>query len=136
MSDLQLSSPAFGDGERIPEAYGYTERNVNPPLTVSGVPAAAESLALIVDDPDAREPAGKVWDHWLVWDVPPDVTEIPEDWSAETPARPRDRTTTANTATAGRTRRTGNTPTSSGCTRSTRRSGCRRPRTRATCRTR
>lgn len=83
MSDLRLSSPAFDDGDRIPEAYGYTERNVNPPLTIAGVPAAAESLALIVDDPDAREPAGKVWDHWLVWDVPPDIAEIPEDWSAD-----------------------------------------------------
>jgi len=83
MSDLHLSSPAFEDGERIPEEYGYTERNVNPPLTVEGVPAAAESLALVVDDPDAREPAGTVWDHWLAWNLPPDTAAIPEDWSAD-----------------------------------------------------
>lgn len=80
MTDLTVSSPAFADGERIPERYGYTEENVNPPLVVEGVPGEAESLALVVDDPDAVEPAGTVWDHWLVWNVDPDVEEIPEDW--------------------------------------------------------
>jgi Raf kinase inhibitor-like YbhB/YbcL family protein len=80
MGDLELASPAFDHGERIPEEYGYTERNVNPPLEIDGVPDDAESLALIVDDPDAREPAGKVWDHWLVWNVPPETASIPEDW--------------------------------------------------------
>ena len=82
MSTLELSSPAFADGARIPEQYGYTERNVNPPLTVVGVPAEAASIALVVDDPDAQEPAGKIWDHWLVWNVPTDIEEIPEDWDA------------------------------------------------------
>lgn len=83
MSTLELSSPAFEDGERIPERYGYTEENVNPPLSIEGVPEEAESLALIVDDPDAREPAGKVWDHWLVWNIDPATEEIPEDWDPE-----------------------------------------------------
>jgi hypothetical protein len=83
MADLQLSSPAFDDGDPIPEQYGYTEANVNPPLHIAGVPAETESLALVVDDPDAMEPAGKIWDHWLVWNVDPDQTEIPEDWSPE-----------------------------------------------------
>jgi hypothetical protein len=78
---MRLSSPAFEDGGPIPDRYGYTASNVNPPLTVEGVPEAAVSLALIVDDPDAMEPAGKVWDHWVVWNVPPDVEEIPEGWS-------------------------------------------------------
>lgn len=81
MPDLELSSPAFDDGARIPEEYGYTEADVNPPLAISGVPDEAESLALIVDDPDAAEPAGKVWDHWVVWNIPPDVGTIPEDWT-------------------------------------------------------
>ncbi|MEF8842371.1 MAG: YbhB/YbcL family Raf kinase inhibitor-like protein [Haloarculaceae archaeon] len=80
MTDLELTSPAFGDGEPIPREYGYTERNVNPPLRVSGVPEGTASLALVVDDPDAVEPAGKVWDHWLVWNVPPGTEEIPADW--------------------------------------------------------
>jgi Raf kinase inhibitor-like YbhB/YbcL family protein len=41
------------------------------------------SLVLIVDGTDARESAGKSWDHWLVWDIDPDGAEIPEAWSAE-----------------------------------------------------
>ncbi|MFD1587207.1 YbhB/YbcL family Raf kinase inhibitor-like protein [Halorientalis brevis] len=83
MADLHLTSPAFGDGERIPDQYGYTAANVNPPLTIENVPEDAESLALIVDDPDAMEPAGKIWDHWLVWNVDPDTEALPEGWSPE-----------------------------------------------------
>lgn len=82
MATLQLTSPAFEDGEPIPHRYGYTEENVNPPLEVDGVPDEAESLALVVDDPDAMGPAGKVWDHWLVWNLDPDTESIPEDWDA------------------------------------------------------
>ncbi|MGM0399456.1 MAG: YbhB/YbcL family Raf kinase inhibitor-like protein [Halobacteriota archaeon] len=80
MSSLTLSSPAFADGDPIPERYGYTRDDVNPPLEIEGVPESAASLALIVDDPDAVEPAGKVWDHWVVWNIDPDRTTIPEDW--------------------------------------------------------
>ncbi len=83
MADLQLTSPAFDDGERIPDQYGYTADNVNPPLTIDGVPEDAESLALVVDDPDARAPAGKVWTHWLVWNLDPGRESIPEDWDAD-----------------------------------------------------
>lgn len=83
MTALAITSPAFDDGEPIPERYGYTNANVNPPLSIDGVPPDAVSLALIVDDPDAKEPAGKIWNHWLVWDVDPDRTEIPEDWSPD-----------------------------------------------------
>lgn len=83
---MELSSPAFRDGDPIPVEYGYTERNVNPPLELSDVPEAAESLAIVVDDPDAVEPAGKVWIHWLVWNVNPTRKRIPEDWSTDTAA--------------------------------------------------
>ncbi|WP_435345984.1 YbhB/YbcL family Raf kinase inhibitor-like protein [Haloarchaeobius sp. HRN-SO-5] len=82
MGDLTLTSQAFQDGERIPEQYGYRAENVNPPLDIDGVPDDAESLALVVDDPDAVKPAGKVWDHWVVWNVPPDTRRIPEGWDA------------------------------------------------------
>lgn len=78
--ELQLTSPAFDDGEQIPATYGYSERNVNPSLRIENVPEQAASLALVVDDPDAVDPAGKVWDHWVVWNIPPTRTEIPEDW--------------------------------------------------------
>ncbi len=79
MADLSLTSPAFGDGEPIPEKYGYTEQNVNPPLVIEGVPDGTASLAVVVDDPDAEPVAGKVWDHWVLYDIPPETTQIRED---------------------------------------------------------
>ena len=82
--DLSLTSPAFADGEQIPLEYGYGERNVNPPLQFDSVAEEAQSLALVVDDPDAVEPAGKVWDHWIVWNVAPDRREIPAGWKPAT----------------------------------------------------
>ncbi|WP_049888932.1 YbhB/YbcL family Raf kinase inhibitor-like protein [Natronococcus occultus] len=81
MATLTLTSPAFDSGARIPDRYGYDEDNVNPPLEIDGVPEDAETLALIVDDPDAVEPAGTIWDHWVVWNVPAETGTIPEDWS-------------------------------------------------------
>jgi Raf kinase inhibitor-like YbhB/YbcL family protein len=84
MGQLTLTSPAFRDGEPIPDEYGYTERNVNPPLRVSGIPVETETLALIVDDPDAIDPAGKIWDHWVLWNIPGTRTEIPPGWDAAT----------------------------------------------------
>ncbi len=130
MGDLTLESPAFDDGERIPEEYGYTETNVNPPLEIDGVPDDADSLALVVDDPDAKEPAGTVWDHWIVWNVPPETGTIPEAWD------PDDATEGTNDygdhATVARTRRTGNTPTGSNCSPWIRRSTSARTRARPT----
>jgi Raf kinase inhibitor-like YbhB/YbcL family protein len=80
---MKISSPAFDDGEHMPEKYGYTEENVNPPLSIESVPSEAESLVLVMDDPDAMEPAGKIWEHWTVWNIPPTTSEIPEDWTPE-----------------------------------------------------
>lgn len=69
-----LASPAFEDGTPIPTKHTCDGAGVSPPLTVSTVPDDAEPLALVVDDPDAN---GYV--HWLLWNVPADTTEIPED---------------------------------------------------------
>lgn len=80
--DIELHSPAFDDGDRLPDATGYVNENANPPLEIAGVPEDASSLVLVVDDPDARPVAGHTWDHWLVWDVDPDVETIPENWDA------------------------------------------------------
>jgi Raf kinase inhibitor-like YbhB/YbcL family protein len=77
MENLTVTSPAFEDGAPIPDRYGKAYENVNPPLRFEGVPDDAASLAVIVDDPDAP---GGTFDHWLVWNVPPDTTEIPEGW--------------------------------------------------------
>ncbi|MFB6103344.1 MAG: YbhB/YbcL family Raf kinase inhibitor-like protein [Haloplanus sp.] len=83
---MELSSPAFRDGDPIPERYGYTADDINPPLEITDPPADAESLVLIIDDPDAVEPAGKVWLHWLVWNIDPTRKRVPEDWSTDTAA--------------------------------------------------
>lgn len=79
---LSLSSPAFVDGGSIPERFGRGHEDVNPPLSIEGVPGDAESLALVMDDPDAVQVQGEVWHHWLVWNLPPGTTEIPEAWPA------------------------------------------------------
>lgn len=83
MTDLTLTSPTFDDGGRINPEHGHNAANINPPLAIAGIPDEANSLALVVDDPDAREPTGQIWDHWVVWNVNPSRTEIPDGWSVE-----------------------------------------------------
>ena len=75
---MQLSSPAFDDGEPISEKHGYEKENTNSPLEIGEVPAEATSLALVLDDPDAQEPAGKIWDRWIVWNIDLDTSRIEE----------------------------------------------------------
>lgn len=76
-----ISSPEFEDGGQLPERFGYMRENVNPELRVIEVPEAADSLFLIMDDPDAVEPAGKIWLHWTLWNISPDTEVIEEDTS-------------------------------------------------------
>lgn len=73
---LEITSPFFKDGGMIPRKFTCQGEDVNPQLDISGVPANARSLVLIMDDPDA--PMG-TWDHWVVWNIPPDVKSIPEN---------------------------------------------------------
>jgi Raf kinase inhibitor-like YbhB/YbcL family protein len=78
---LTLSSPAFADGESIPARYTVDGEDISPPLAIAGVPAGAESLALVVDDPDAP---GGTFVHWLLWNLPAEAMTIeagvaPED---------------------------------------------------------
>ncbi|MFW6040396.1 MAG: YbhB/YbcL family Raf kinase inhibitor-like protein [Thermoplasmatota archaeon] len=79
MTTMTLSSPEFEDGDRIPRKYGYNMENINPPLDIKNIPSKAKSLVLIMDDPDAMEPAGKIWDHWVVWNIEPNTSWIAED---------------------------------------------------------
>ena len=76
MGNLKLTSSAFEDGGEIPRECGYKNGNEKPPLTINGIPEGTKSLALIMDDPDAMEPAGKVWLHWVVWNIDPTTTEL------------------------------------------------------------
>jgi Raf kinase inhibitor-like YbhB/YbcL family protein len=76
MTNLQLTSSAFSSGNPIPREYGYKNGNKEPPLAISGIPAEAKSLTLIMDDPDAMGAVGKVWVHWVVWNIIPDRVQI------------------------------------------------------------
>ncbi|MBI4114648.1 MAG: YbhB/YbcL family Raf kinase inhibitor-like protein [Candidatus Niyogibacteria bacterium] len=75
---MKLTSPAFEHNGKIPPKYTCDGDDVSPPLLISDVPQKAKSLVLIMDDPDAIKPAGKIWDHWIVWNIPPDTKEIHE----------------------------------------------------------
>lgn len=72
---MRIQSSAFQEKQAIPTKYTCDGSDVNPPLSISDVPADAEALVLIVDDPDAP---GKTFLHWLVYNIEPQ-TEITED---------------------------------------------------------
>jgi Raf kinase inhibitor-like YbhB/YbcL family protein len=65
---LKITSEAFENNGYIPSIYTCEGKNINPSLRIQNLPAYTESLAIIVDDPDA--PAG-IFTHWIVWDIYP-----------------------------------------------------------------
>ena len=77
---LSISSPVFAEGAGIPAKYTCDGADVSPPLAWSGVPEAAKTLALIVDDPDAPDPAAPkvTWIHWVVYNLPAASAGLPE----------------------------------------------------------
>jgi Raf kinase inhibitor-like YbhB/YbcL family protein len=84
---LTLTSTAFANDGEIPERFTCDGEDVSPPLTWSGVPETAKSLALIVDDPDAPDPAAPrmTWVHWLLYNLPPASTGLAEGAARELP---------------------------------------------------
>ena len=72
---MKLSSSAFENEGAIPSEYTCDGADVSPSLTFSAIPENTKSLALIMDDPDA--PMG-TWVHWLVWNIPPNITGFPK----------------------------------------------------------
>jgi Raf kinase inhibitor-like YbhB/YbcL family protein len=76
---MQITSPDFPPNGPIPDRYTCNGEGTNPPLDIADVPDGAKSLVLIVDDPDAPDPAAPqvVWEHWVVWNIAPDTTSIP-----------------------------------------------------------
>jgi Raf kinase inhibitor-like YbhB/YbcL family protein len=72
---MELSSAAFEDMAEIPVDYTCNGKDLLPPLSVSGVPEGTVSLAFVMDDPDAP---GGTWDHWILWNVAPDTTDVAE----------------------------------------------------------
>src|SRR3989338_1855605 len=86
-SELKITSSAFAEGANIPPKFTCDGEQTSPALFISGVPESAKSLALIMDDPDvpkALKPDG-VFDHWVLFNISPATTEIPEGGSAGTP---------------------------------------------------
>jgi len=76
--DFRLQSPAFQANGAMPQKYTCEGDNVSPPLIWSGVPGGTQSLALIVDDPDAPDPAKPTKDvsHWVLYNVRPAADKL------------------------------------------------------------
>jgi Raf kinase inhibitor-like YbhB/YbcL family protein len=83
---LTLTSASFRDQGEIPTKHTCEGQDVSPPLAWSGLPSGAKSLALVVDDPDAPDPRAPktTWVHWVLYDVPPSGTGLPEGARAGT----------------------------------------------------
>ncbi len=72
---IHIESSAFSEGGKIPRQYTCDDKDISPPLSWSGVPEGAKSLALICDDPDAPS---KTWVHWVLFNLPPRTKELAE----------------------------------------------------------
>ncbi len=77
---LTIRSTAFAADREIPSLYTCEGEDVSPPLAWSGIPSGTKSLALVVDDPDAPDPAAPkmTWVHWVLYDIPADCAALPE----------------------------------------------------------
>jgi len=78
--DMQISSPAFKNGEIIPQKYTCHGADISPPLNFSSIPESTKSLAIILEDPDAP---GRIWVHWIVYNLPNTTISLPENAGAE-----------------------------------------------------
>ncbi len=83
---LSITSEAFAEGQRIASKHTCDAEDVSPPLAWSGLPDGTQSLALIVDDPDAPDPAAPkmIWVHWVLYNLPADCAGLAEAVAAET----------------------------------------------------
>jgi Raf kinase inhibitor-like YbhB/YbcL family protein len=77
---LRISSPAFEANREIPSKFTCEGQDVSPPLAWDGVPDETQSFALIMDDPDAPDPAAprRTWVHWVLVDLPANARSLPE----------------------------------------------------------
>jgi Raf kinase inhibitor-like YbhB/YbcL family protein len=79
MMNMKLESSSFENSGTIPKKFGYKNGNVSPSLIINNIPESAKSLVLIMDDPDAMDAVGKVWVHWVLWNIPTDISQIDEN---------------------------------------------------------
>ena len=77
---LRLTSTAFEPGGAIPRRYTCDGPDLSPPLSWSGLPEKTRSLVLVVDDPDAPDPAAPkvTWVHWVLYNIFPSAVGLPE----------------------------------------------------------
>jgi Raf kinase inhibitor-like YbhB/YbcL family protein len=75
-----ISSEEFAPDGEIPLRFTCDGEDISPPLVWSGPPEGTKSLALIVDDPDAPDPAAPkmTWVHWVLYNLPPDTLGLSE----------------------------------------------------------
>ena len=85
MTKLKLTSPAFSDGGEIPRECGYKHGNKVPPLKIECAYTRIKRLALIMDDPDAMGAVGKVWVHWVIWNISPGALKEFQYENSQTP---------------------------------------------------
>ena len=85
-SAMHLSSPAFSANATIPTEFTCKDADRSPPLAWTDVPTGTKSLALIVDDPDAPDPAAPktTWVHWVLYNLPPEATALAEGMESNT----------------------------------------------------
>jgi Raf kinase inhibitor-like YbhB/YbcL family protein len=77
---MEITSPAFSHNEEIPSKYTCDGEDISPALEWSGLAEGTKSIALIVDDPDAPDPAAPkmTWVHWVLYNIPPSTIGLPE----------------------------------------------------------
>jgi hypothetical protein len=77
---LALTSSVFTHNAAIPKQYTCQGSDISVPLAWNGLPAGTKSLALIVDDPDAPDPAAPklTWVHWVLYNIPPSAAGLKE----------------------------------------------------------
>jgi hypothetical protein len=85
MTKLKLTSSAFSDGGEIPRECGYKHGNKVPPLKIECAYTRIKRLALIMDDPDAMGAVGKVWVHWVVWNIESEALKQFQYSASQTP---------------------------------------------------
>ncbi len=83
--NMILNSSAFAHQGKIPRQFTCEGPDVSPELRWSNIPPNTKSLALIVDDPDAPDPAAPklTWVHWLLYNIPTNASELPEHVSSQ-----------------------------------------------------
>ena len=77
---LTVTSSAFASNGMIPAKYSCLGQEASPPLTIGNIPDGTKSLAIIVHDPDAPMTGG--FTHWVVWNIDPTTTNIPENYKS------------------------------------------------------